>query len=120
MHIRPATQGDISQMADISVPAFMDDELYTWIAPGRRKYSEAFRDAFIRKHRKRLLTPGYVVHVAVTDNGDDDWHGKEQIAGYAFWESLGKSDAAVKWRKDSWSTCALALYHNQDHGSFEV
>ena len=60
------------------------------------------------------------MHVAVTDDRDDEWNGEEQITGYAFWERLGKSDVAMKWRKESWSTCALAFYHDEDDKSFEV
>ena len=106
MHIRPATRADISQTASISVPSFWNDELYDWIAPRKGQYTEDFRQAFLRRHRVRLLTPGFVFFVAITDKGDEGWEGKEQVVGYAIWESRGESEAARKWIKKPWSTCS--------------
>ncbi|CAD6591906.1 MAG: hypothetical protein ASARMPREDX12_005488 [Alectoria sarmentosa] len=76
MHIRPATPSDISSTASISTLCFWNDELYVYTNPWRERYPDHFRALFLRRHKLRLVTPGYVFLVAVTDEGDRGHEGE--------------------------------------------
>lgn len=118
MHIRPVKPEDLSSTASISVDAFWNDELYAYTNVWREQFPIDFRNLFLRWHQLRYWSPGYVFHVAVTDEGD---HGHEEggkVVGYAIWERRGTSDVARGWQKDTYwgresfgdsSTCLLHI-----------
>lgn len=107
MHIRPATPSDFSSTASLSVPCLWNDELYEYTNPYRENYPDQFRSLFLRRHKLRFVTPGFVFHVAITDDGDDGHEGEGRVVGYAVWERKGDSDAAMKWRGDTWWNCMV-------------
>lgn len=107
MHICPAKPENFSSTASMSVDAFWNDELYVYTNTRRDQYPNHFRDLFLRRHRLRYWTPGYIFHVAVTDEGDDGHTEGGTVVGYAIWERRGTNDAARGWRKDTFWSCML-------------
>lgn len=105
MYLRPATLADFSATASMSVDAFWNDELYVYTNPWRAQYPDHFRDLFLRRHRLRHWSPGFVFQVVETDEGDKGHRPGGTIVGYAVWERRGTSDAAKAWRKDTWRGC---------------
>lgn len=105
MHIRPAISSDFPATASISVLCFWNDELYQYINPWREQYPDNFRSLFLRRDKLHSVTPGNVFHVAVTDEGDEGHEGDGKVVGYAAWERKGKSEAALKWRRDTHWDC---------------
>lgn len=110
MHIRLATPNDLSSMASISVSCFWTDELYQYTNPWRDQYPNHFQDLFFRRFRLRYITPGWVFHVAVTDEGNPGHEDKGKVVGYSAWERRGTSEAAKKWQKDTYwkSECGFS------------
>ena len=102
MYLRPATPHDFSATASLTVSCFWDDELFVYTNPKREQYPEPFRDAFLRRHRLRYWSPGFVFWVAVTEPGDAGHEAGGRVVGYAIWERRGTSDTAKRWRKQSW------------------
>ncbi|MCJ1454170.1 hypothetical protein MMC28_004521 [Mycoblastus sanguinarius] len=102
MHTRPATPADFSATASLSVDCFWDDELFAYTNPWRRQYPDHFRDSSLRRHRLRYWSPGFIFHVAVTDDGDEGHKEGGTVVGYAIWQRRGTSDAAKIWLKDSY------------------
>ncbi|KAL6720921.1 hypothetical protein ACLMJK_000020 [Lecanora helva] len=101
MHIRDVIPADFSETASMSVDAFWDDELYAYTNPLRAQYPNDFRDLFLRRHRLRYWSSGYIFHVAVTDDGDQDHISGGKVVGYAIWSRRGTSDLAKAWRKQT-------------------
>lgn len=104
MHIRLATAYDIPATATLSVPAFIDDELYRWMCPRRKIFPSHFRTSFLSRYQIRFWSPRFIFHVAETDEGDKDWSGTPQVIGYAIWSRRGESEIARGWRtsQDTW------------------
>ena len=117
MHIRPATPSDFSSTASISVPCFWNDELYDYTNPWRERYPDHFRASFLRRHKLRFVTPGYVFHVAVTDAGDQGHEGEGVVVGFAVWERRGTSEAARGWRRDGYWNCRILRQWTRVRGS---
>ena len=105
MHVRAATPTDFSATASISVACFWEDELFNFTNPYKAQYPEHFRALFLRRQHMRYWTPGFVFQVAVTDEGDEGHEEGGEIAGYAVWSRVGKSEEAMKWHKQSIQSC---------------
>ncbi|KAL9131693.1 MAG: hypothetical protein Q9217_000434 [Psora testacea] len=101
MHTRPARPSDFSSIADISVICFWNDELYNFTNPYKASYPSDFRYYFLRRCHLRYWTPGYVYQVAVTDEGDEGYAGKEKVVGFACWFRHGEGEEAKRWYRDS-------------------
>ncbi|KAF6219096.1 hypothetical protein HO133_004921 [Letharia lupina] len=116
MHIRPATPSDFPSAASISVLCFWNDELYDYTNPWREQHPDHFRSLFLRRHKIRFVTPGYVFHVAVTDEGDQNHKGEGKVVAFAVWERTGTSKVAMVWRKDTfWKLLERTLLTAQEY-----
>lgn len=91
----------------MSVDAFWNDELYTYTNPRREQYPDHFRNLFLHRHKTRHWSPGFVFHLAVTDDRDVT-DPEERVVGYAIWERRGTSEEAKKLQKQTYR-CALEL-----------
>jgi len=109
MYIRPATPADFSATASISTAAFWNDELYEYTNPWREQYPDHFRDFFLRRHRLRYWSPGFVFQVVVTDAGDKGHTPGGTIVGYSIWQRKGTSEEAKRWRRCTWRACRQGL-----------
>ena len=113
MHLRPAEPSDFSATASMSVDAFWNDELYAYKNIWREQYPEHFRYSFLRQHRLRYWSAGYMFHVAVTDEADKEHDEGGKVVGYAIWQRRGTSEAAKHWQKQTWRACKPFLV---EHG----
>ncbi|EDN05554.1 GNAT family acetyltransferase [Histoplasma capsulatum] len=111
MHIHPLEAADIPEVASILADALLDDELWAWLAPNRLKYYSEYRAGFLMRTKVRFSTPGWVLHVAVTDPEDEvgrehrrehgqGYEPRGKVVGYCAWERVGDSPQARKWRED--------------------
>lgn len=87
MRTRPLTRADLPTCADLSVRAFLNDDLYVWLCPHRHAHPADFRAHNLRRLRARFAQPGCVGFVCVADV-EDDAEG-EVLLGYAFWARVG-------------------------------
>ena len=106
MHMRPFEPADSSATASISVDCFWKDELYDFTNPYKAQYPDHFRALFVRRVRMRYWTPGFVLYVAVTDEGDEGHEEGGLVVGYVVWYRLGKSKEALKWHEQSIQSCS--------------
>jgi hypothetical protein len=81
MHIRKAKLSDTADMATVASNAMLDDEFVAWLCPRRRENFDSFRNGFLSRTKKRILT-GFTVLVMVTDEEDLEWEGTEKVVGY--------------------------------------
>ena len=103
MHIRFTTGADIYDVGTLADEAFRDDEFWQSLTPGMYKFPNDRTRYYRLRTRGRSVTKGGCVSmVAVTDELDPDWSGKEELAGYAFWQREGTSEQAKKWQKEPW------------------
>lgn len=101
MRVRSLTREDLPEVTAITFDAFEKDEFFGWLNPNRDKYPGDMRRNQSIRLRTRLVTPGQYGYVVVTEEGDPDWTGKEEVVGFAFYiRSLG-DDAATIWRADT-------------------
>jgi len=84
MYLREGVLDDIPYVADIGCEALWDDEIVQYLAPNRARHPLCHRDNYLYRTRKRFFAGDRLI-VAVTDNEDDAWKGKESIVGFAFW-----------------------------------
>lgn len=99
--LRRARPQDLPEVADLAARAMLDDELFAYLCPRRHQNYADFRHAFLRRFKSRLVTPGFLVIVAV-DRAPPQGHasgGGEQIRGYGVWERLGSSVDAARWQQ---------------------
>ncbi|KAJ4290223.1 hypothetical protein N0V90_010438 [Kalmusia sp. IMI 367209] len=101
MRIRPFIRADHPQVAEITFQAFQKDEFFDWLSPGRHKYPEDLRRSQRVRLRYRLVDVGQYGFVVVTEEGDPDWSGKEEIMGFAFLLRIGQDGKTVGWQADS-------------------
>jgi hypothetical protein len=94
VRLRPARAQDLPEIANIIAQAMLEDELFTWMCPGRHEYYADFRYGFLRRLKTRFVTPGYVMIVAVEHSGD-----REEIRGYSGWVRYGTGADAVQWKR---------------------
>lgn len=110
MRIRPLTRDDLPAVADIAFYAFEKDEFFGWLNPKRDKYPGDLRKSQNILLRTRLVTPGQYGYVTVTEEGDLDWTGKEEIVGFAFYIRSEGDEAAKTWRKDTLFNSKVLVY----------
>lgn len=96
VRLRPARAQDLPDIAGLIAQAMLEDELYTWLCPGRYEHYADFRNAFLRRLKKRFVTVGYVMVVAVENSGNG-----EKICGYSVWERLGTGTNAERWQSEN-------------------
>lgn len=94
IRLRPARAQDLPDIANLVAQAMLEDELFTWMCPGRHEHYADFRYSFLRRLKTRFVTLGYVMVVAVENSGD-----REQIRGYSGWERLGTGVDAKQWQR---------------------
>jgi hypothetical protein len=75
----------------------LEDELFSHLCPHRYEHYPDFRYAFLRRLKKRLVTPGYVMIVAVEN---EEIVSGGLIRGYALWERIG---SGPDQRNDTWT-----------------
>jgi hypothetical protein len=102
MELRPACASDLPYVADLAARAMLDDELFAYICPYRHSRFPDFRDAFLRRLKRRLVTPGFVMIVA--DQRPRHSNGGELIRGYGLWGRMGSGEDAQRWQQqnDGW------------------
>lgn len=101
MHIRPMTREDLPQVTEITFQTFKDDEMYSYLQPNMSKYPDDARRTMMIRLRARLVGVGQSGLVAVTDEGDTNWNGQSEIAGYAYYVRLGDDEGAKRWKTDT-------------------
>lgn len=113
MHVRPMLSTDIYDVGTLADEAFREDEFWRSLTPGMYQYP-ADRPRFYRlRTRGRFVTKGgCVALLAVTDEKDADWNGKEEIAGYSFWQREGISEQAKQWQKEPWGASGFASLYS--------
>lgn len=84
MHLREGTLRDLPYVADIGSNALWDDEIVQYLAPNRAKRPLSHRDNYLYRTKKRYFAGDKLV-VAVTDEQDVSWAGRDVITGFAFW-----------------------------------
>ncbi|KAJ5344345.1 GNAT family acetyltransferase [Penicillium brevicompactum] len=72
VHLRPACAQDLPGIADLAARAMLEDELFAYLCPGRYEHYSHFRYAFLRRLKTRLVTPRYVMIVAVENEGSGE------------------------------------------------
>lgn len=95
VHLRPACTQDLPSVADLAAQAMLEDELFVYLCPRRHEHYSDFRYGFVRRLKRRLVTPGYIMIVAVENEGTG-----ALIRGFAVWERIGKTDASQL--NDTW------------------
>ena len=98
VHLRPARAQDLPDIADLAARAMLEDELFAFLCPRRHEHFSDFRYAFLHRLKKRLVTPQYVMIVAVENEGSG-----ESITGYAVWNRNGTGANALRWQNDTWA-----------------
>ncbi|KAF2190005.1 acyl-CoA N-acyltransferase [Zopfia rhizophila CBS 207.26] len=117
MFIREMRRGDITAAGSITFQTFASDELFAWLYPRMHIYPDDARRWQLIRLRSRLVGVGSRGFVAVTEEGDLDWHGAPEVVGYAFYVREGNDEAAQKWQVDSifnsqWLTAKSELERN--------
>ncbi|KAJ5773725.1 hypothetical protein N7457_008621 [Penicillium paradoxum] len=69
VYLRPACAQDLPSIADLAAQAMVEDELFIHLCPHRYEHYADFRYGFVRRLKKRLVTPGYIIMVAVEQEG---------------------------------------------------
>ncbi|KLJ07947.1 hypothetical protein EMPG_16574 [Blastomyces silverae] len=111
MHLRRLEAADIPDVATIVADAMLEDEVHAYLAPNRLKYYSEYRANFLLRTKNRFSSPGWVLHVAVTDPEDEIGteqgraHGQGsgrggKVVGYCAWERIGDSPAARRWKEE--------------------
>ena len=118
MHLRPMTRSDHPSCASIGARAFLDDELFTYLAPHRHEHPRDFRNYILRRLKMRYTEQGMHGFVCVSDNLDGRTRRdeasessipqKEVVMGYAFWNRIGTANdrIAAKWQRHNSSPIA--------------
>lgn len=104
LHVRPIARTDLSGVIDVAASAFMDDELNTFLYPGRHKHPDTYRAIVKDRVKCRFVTAGAWGFVCV----DSD----NKVLGFAWW----LRSVPASWREErsqdqllqnnqSWATC---------------
>jgi hypothetical protein len=101
MHIQELTRGDLPKVKEITFQTFKNDEMYTYLHPNLNQYPDDLRRIMMIRLRTRIVGVGQIGLVAVTDEGDNSWTGRPEIAGYAYLIRLGNDEGAKRWQTDS-------------------
>ncbi|KAI9705691.1 MAG: hypothetical protein M1820_005101 [Bogoriella megaspora] len=103
MHLRPMTRSDLYDVGEIGDRAFGEDAFWRMLTPYMDRYPNDRARYYRLRARGRLVNKeGAIAFVVVTDENDADWKGKEELAGYSFWERKGTSKQAEKWQSEPW------------------
>ena len=112
------TRSDHPSCASIGARAFLDDELFTYLAPHRHEHPRDFRNYILRRLKMRYTEQGMHGFVCVSDNLDGRTRRdeasessipqKEVVMGYAFWNRIGTANdrIAAKWQRHNSSPIA--------------
>lgn len=95
MHIRPATIGDISAIADLSMASLANDEiigLHGFCSPYGHRYPLSWREGFVRRRKRSFYQHNMTLLNMVTDPSDTDWTGAERIVGHVAMSSTKQSE----------------------------
>ena len=90
MHLRAAEWADIPRITDITLAAFNNDELNTWLFTRGNEMPYTRRSVSNRRVRSLLLSPGVTAFVTVTDEQDPPAWPRDVVVGYACWERAGE------------------------------
>ena len=81
MHLRRVQQWDLYDFAQVLAEAMRNDEVMLYLAPYKDQYPDSWRHHVLYRAKLRYYR-GEELYLAVTDDSDPDWTGKEQIMGY--------------------------------------
>jgi hypothetical protein len=101
MRVRTVTREDLPELFAITHQAFEKDEFFGWLNPGRDKYPGDLRRNQTIRLRARLVGLGQHGYVVVTEEGDRDWSGKPEVAGFVFLHRSAGDEASKRWRVDT-------------------
>ncbi|KAJ9648699.1 hypothetical protein H2199_000612 [Coniosporium tulheliwenetii] len=121
MRIRPMLRSDLGNVADVGVQVFHNDNLFRFIYPQLDEHPEDFRRSYLLRMRERFAMPGSYSILAETEEGDQEWRGKTEIAGYAFWERDGGGRSWVggeQWPLEELESTLLHLESEFEHRLF--
>ena len=102
MHLRPATQLDLSRFADIQADCNTTDALARFFTRNIFEYYTSYRQGGLQFVKNLLLGPGCMGFVLETDPSDypdstsDD---APEVVGWAVWSRCGDSETAKKWQR---------------------
>ncbi|KAF2252298.1 acyl-CoA N-acyltransferase [Trematosphaeria pertusa] len=102
MYVRPVTRDDIPAIAAIGNRSFQNDELHVWLYPHRHTYPDDLRRYQVLRIRSRAVGIRQLGFVVVTEEGDANWSGAEEVVGFAYYYRYGDDEGAQKWINDSW------------------
>ncbi|KAJ5152614.1 GNAT family acetyltransferase [Penicillium canariense] len=116
--LRPICREDLPFVADVAAQAMLEDELFAYLCPHRHTHYADFRLAFLRRLKRRMVTPGCVMVVAVEQTEPEhELNGGARIRGYAAWERMGTGAGAARWhqsKKGSWHALERLLLAIED------
>lgn len=118
VHLRPAVSLDLPYIAEVAAKAMLDDELFAFLCPRRREFYSDYRQAFLRRLRTKLRTPGWVIIVAVANPATDTVDTESgPIVGYCVWERIGETaeESTRQWKEtqhEGWWTSVQELLGN--------
>jgi len=81
MHVRPVQQKDLFDYAHVAGQSMWDDGMMTYTAPYREKYPDSYFQYVLYRTKVRWYR-GEFLFLAVSDESDADWTGREVIMGY--------------------------------------
>lgn len=81
MHVRSVQQKDLFDYARVVGQSMWDDEIMAYTAPHKDKYPDSFFQYTLYRTKIRWYR-GELLFLAVSDENDADWTGKEVIMGY--------------------------------------
>lgn len=95
IHLREGTLADIHRLTDISVQAFLEDNLHDAIFPHRREFLSDHCDSWYLRLRKRSLLPANIYILAEIDvEEEENGRVRREIVGWAHWVRNGNSETA--------------------------
>lgn len=77
MYVRRATIADVADISTLLIRAMSGDGLWKRLHPGREEHPHDFRRTVLRRQKARFYN-GCTVYVAVTDESDSEWDGRER------------------------------------------
>lgn len=101
MRVQSVKREDLPQIFETTHQALEKDEFYGWLNPGREKHPGDLRRNQSIRLRSRLVGIGQYGYVVVTEEGDRDWNGKPEVAGFVFLHRSAGDEASKKWRADT-------------------
>jgi hypothetical protein len=99
--VRTVKREDLPEIFEITHQALEKDEFYGWLNPGRDRYPGDLRRNLTIRLRARLVGLGQYGYVVVTEEGDRDWSGTPEVAGFVFLHRSAGDEASKRWRADT-------------------